>query len=143
MFSKADVVPKGSGLNHSETVYSALRRMIAGRYTCINNVYPAKDVELIQKKHFFSSRIAIQDNVTLGLCLGWKGQCIRCVTRGRELGREGGRGGEGRGGEGRGGEGRGGEGRGGREGGDGLLWHHIYRPTMKNYIYIIMTSRIT
>ena len=62
-----------------------------------------------------------------------------------EEGREGGvRGGEGRGGEGRGGEG-------GREGGDGggmtvihiILWHHIYRPTMKNYIYITMTSRIT
>ena len=42
---------------------------------------------------------------TLGLCLGWKGQGISCVTRGRE------------GGEGRGGEGRVGEGRGGREGG--------------------------
>ena len=36
-----------------------------------------------------------------------------CVTRGREGGREGWKGGEGRGGEGRGGEGRGGEGRGG------------------------------
>ena len=48
--------------------------------------------------------------VLLGLCLGWKGLCIRCVTRGRE-GREG-RGGEGRGrgGEESGGEGRGGEG---------------------------------
>ena len=65
-----------------------------------------------------------------------------------------GRGGEGRGGEGRGGEGRGGEGgrQGGREGREGgrddcytLLFrgHHIYRPTMKNYIYITMTSRIT
>ena len=32
----------------------------------------------------------------LGLCLGWKGQLIRCVTRGREGGREGRRGGEGR-----------------------------------------------
>ena len=40
----------------------------------------------------------------LGLCLGGKGQLIRCVTRGRD------------GGEGRGGEGRGGEGREGREG---------------------------
>ena len=62
--------------------------------------------------------------ITLGLCLGWKGQRICCVTRGREVeGR--GRGGEGRGWEGReggmeggregerGGEGRGGEGRGG------------------------------
>ena len=54
----------------------------------------------------------------LGICLGWKGQYICCVTRGRE-----GRGGEGRGGEGRGGEGvreGGGErgGRGGREGRD-------------------------
>ena len=38
----------------------------------------------------------------LGLCLGWKGQCICCVTRG-EGGREGGRGGRegGRGWEGR------------------------------------------
>ena len=65
---------------------------------------------------------------------------------------EGGRGGEGRGGEGRGGEG----GKGGREdGGEGgrggmtvihiilMARHHIYRPTMKNYIYITMTSRIT
>ena len=33
----------------------------------------------------------------LELCLGWKGQLIRCVARGREGGREGG---EGRGGEG-------------------------------------------
>ena len=48
----------------------------------------------------------------LGLCLGWKGLCIRCVTRGK--GGEGeGRGGDGTGREGRGGEGRGGEGRGG------------------------------
>ena len=62
----------------------------------------------------------------LGLCLGWKGQRICCVTRGREGGREGEGGGEGRGGEGgregeRGGEGRRGEGRGeegGREGGE-------------------------
>ena len=57
----------------------------------------------------------------LGLCLGWKGQWMCCVARGREGGRGGeGRGGEGRGrgGEGRGGEGRGGEGRGG-EGGEG------------------------
>ena len=45
----------------------------------------------------------------LGLCLGWKGQCICCVARGR--------GGEERVGEGRGGEGRGGEGRGGEGGG--------------------------
>ena len=36
----------------------------------------------------------------LGLCLGWKGQCICCVTRG-----------------GRGGEGGGREGGGGRQGG--------------------------
>ena len=35
--------------------------------------------------------------VILGLCLGWKGQFICCVTRGRE----GGRGWEGRGGDGR------------------------------------------
>ena len=42
----------------------------------------------------------------LGLCLGWKGQCICCVTRGRDGGREGR--------EGRGGEG--GEEREGREG---------------------------
>ena len=50
----------------------------------------------------------------LGLCLGWKGQCICCVTRGREGGREGGRGGTPR----EGGLGRlGREGRGGREGG--------------------------
>ena len=50
----------------------------------------------------------------LGFCLGWKGQCICYVTRGR--GREGGR--EGRGGEGKEGgrEGRAGW-RGGREGG--------------------------
>ena len=41
----------------------------------------------------------------LWLCLGWKGQGICCVTRGREGVREGGR------------EGGGGEGRGGREGG--------------------------
>ena len=40
-------------------------------------------------------------------------------VRGREGGREGGRGGEGRGGEGRGGEGRGGEGRGGEGRGGG------------------------
>ena len=65
-----------------------------------------------------------------------------------------GSGGEGRGGEGRGGEGRGGEGGGGREGGregrddyytyysDGTIYS-VYRPTMKNYIYITMTSRIT
>ena len=67
-----------------------------------------------------------------------------------------GRRGEGRGGERRGGEGKGGEGReGGMEGGRG--WGRegrddcytyysdgtIYRPTMKNYIYITMTSRIT
>ena len=47
----------------------------------------------------------------------------------------------------------GGEGRGGREGGRGwggmtvihiiLMAPYIYRPTMKNYIYITMTSRIT
>ena len=62
---------------------------------------------------------------TLGLCLGWKGQSICCVTRGREGEREGGReGGEGRAGQGRegggGGKGRGGAGRGG-EGGEGDL----------------------
>ena len=47
--------------------------------------------------------------------------------------------------------GRGGEGRGGREGGregrDDCYTYYsdgtIYRPTMKNYIYITMTSRIT
>ena len=46
----------------------------------------------------------------LGLCLGWKGQCICCVTRegGREGGREGREGGEG---------GREGGRQGGREGG--------------------------
>ena len=44
------------------------------------------------------------------LCLGWKGQCICCVTRGREGGSEG------MGGEGWEG-GREGGGRGGREGG--------------------------
>ena len=27
--------------------------------------------------------------ILLGLCLGWKGQCICCVTSGREGGREG------------------------------------------------------
>ena len=60
-------------------------------------------------------------------------------------------GGEGRGGEGRGGEGgreEGGEG--GREGRDDCYTYYsdgtiysVYRPTMKNYIYITMTSRIT
>ena len=58
---------------------------------------------------------------------------------------------EGRGGEGRGGEGREGERReGGREGRDDCYTYYsdgtiysIYRPTMKNYIYITMTSRIT
>ena len=45
--------------------------------------------------------------IVLGLCLGWKGQRICCVTRGREGGR---------GGDGMGWEGRGGDGRGGREG---------------------------
>ena len=63
---------------------------------------------------------------------------------------------EGREGEGRGGEGRGGEGgreeagHGGREGrddnytyySDGTIYS-VYRPTMKNYIYITMTSHIT
>ena len=44
----------------------------------------------------------------LGICLGWKGQCICCVTRGREGGREGRREGGKEGAEG---------GRGGREGG--------------------------
>ena len=53
---------------------------------------------------------------------------------------------------GRGGEGRGGEGReeGGREGRDDCYTYYsdgtiysVYRPTMKNYIYITMTSRIT
>ena len=73
-----------------------------------------------------------------------------------------GRGGEGRGEEGRGDERRGGEGRGGREGGrerggrggregrddcytyysDGTIYS-VYRPTMKNYIYISITLRIT
>ena len=54
---------------------------------------------------------SVRSNIAdkLGLCLGWKGQCICCVTRGR--------GEEGMGGKGRGGEGRGGEG--GREGGEG------------------------
>ena len=74
---------------------------------------------------------------------------------------EGGREGrEGMGGEGRGGEEReGGREEGGREGGgreegregrddyytyysDGTIYS-VYRPTMKNYIYITMTSRIT
>ena len=46
-----------------------------------------------------------------------------------------------------GGEGRE-EGGGGREGRDDCYTYYsdgaiIYRPTMKNYIYIIMTSRIT
>ena len=65
---------------------------------------------------------------------------------------EGGR--EGRGGEGRGGEGREGGreegGEGGREGRDDSYTYYsdgtiysVYRPTMKNYIYITMTSRIT
>ena len=70
---------------------------------------------------------------------------------------EGGR--EGRGGEGRGEDRRGGEGGreeggreeggdGGREGRDDCYTYYsdgtnIYRPTMKNYIYITMTSRIT
>ena len=54
----------------------------------------------------------------LVLCIGWKGQWICCVTRGRERGK-GGKGGEGRGREGRGG--RVGEGgmQGEREGGEG------------------------
>ena len=73
-----------------------------------------------------------------------------------EGGREGGKGGEGRGGDGRRGEGREGEagrergGRGGREGRDDCYTYYsdgtiysVYRPTMKNYIYITMTSRIT
>ena len=64
-----------------------------------------------------------------------------------EAGREGrgGEGGEGRELEGRGGEGERTEGKGG-----GMTVIHIilmapyiYRPTMKNYIYITMTSRIT
>ena len=54
-----------------------------------------------------------------------------------------------------GGEGTGGEGRGGREGerregrddyyiyySDGNIYS-VYRPTMNNYIYVTMTSRIT
>ena len=58
-----------------------------------------------------SDNNALKVKNKLGLCLGWKGQCIYCVTRG-ERGREGG------GREGRGGEGREvGGGRGGREGG--------------------------
>ena len=84
-----------------------------------------------------------------------------------EAGREGGEGrggggeGEGRGGQGRGGEGGrdGGrregekgesEGRGGRQGRDDCYTYYsdgtiysVYRPTVKNYIYITMTSRIT
>ena len=55
--------------------------------------------------------------IRLGLCLGWKGQYICCVTKGRE--------GEGRGGEGRGGEGRGGKGRGGEGGRRGMTVIHI------------------
>ena len=52
------------------------------------------------------------------------------------------------GGEGRGGEGRGGEGRGGDPRDDCYTYYSdgtikLYRPTMKNYIYITMTSRIT
>ena len=54
-----------------------------------------------------------------------------------EGGREGGR----EGGEGRGGEGRGGREGMGREGRDDCYTY--YRPTMKNYMYITMTSRIT
>ena len=59
-------------------------------------------------------------------------------------------GGAGRGGEGRGGEGRGG--RGGRGGDDYYTYYSdgtiysVYRPTMKNYIYITMiriTSDVT
>ena len=70
-----------------------------------------------------------------------------------EGGREGGEGRGGRGGEGRGGEGRGGERRQGGRGWGGrggmtvihiiLMAPYIYRPTMKNYMYITMTSRIT
>ena len=89
-----------------------------------------------------------------------------------EGGREGREGGEGRGWDGMGWEGRGGEGRGGEGmgwdgmGWDGMGWegrggregegrddyytyysdgtiYSVYRPTMKNYIYITMTSRIT
>ena len=60
------------------------------------------------RKNLFVHRIINEWN-KLGLCLGWKGQLIRGVTRVRE-------GGEGRGGEGMGGEGRGGR-NGGREGG--------------------------
>ena len=62
-----------------------------------------------------------------------------------EGGREGGKGREGRGGRQRGGRERGG--RGGREGRADCYTYYsdgtIYRPTMKNYIYITMTSRIT
>ena len=55
------------------------------------------------------------------------------MVRGREGGREGGRGGEGKGGEGRGGEGRGGEGKGGEgrggegRGGEGTV-HTFHKP---------------
>ena len=67
-------------------------------------------------------------NGILGLCLGWKGQLIRCVTR-REGGRVGGR--EGRGGEGgrEGGReegGRGGRERGGRGGREGRADCYTY-----------------
>ena len=77
--------------------------------------------------HFYGCLLCIEDislvaSTKLGLCLGWKGQCICCVTRGRE----GGRGGRERGREGgrevRGGDGgrRGREvGEGRREGGEG------------------------
>ena len=47
--------------------------------------------------------------ILLGICSGWKGLLIRCVTRGREGGREGREGGERRGEEGK--DGRGEEGR--------------------------------
>ena len=66
----------------------------------------------------------------LGLCLGWKGQLICCVTGGREGGREG-KGREGRGGEGRGGEGRVGEGREGGRGGMTVIRIILMAPYMQ------------
>ena len=80
-------------------------------------------------------KCTMQRPIKLGLCLGWKGQWICCVTRGREGaegregrgGREGGREGERREGEKREGERR--EGREGEEGGrGGMTVIHIILP---------------